>query len=86
MTITINLPPEIETQLTQKATKEGKHISEIATEIITHAIELELQDYQETIKGITQGLEDFEKKGNFCSFQDFINEQRIKYNLSWDKI
>ncbi len=85
MTITINLPPEIETRLTEKATKEGKHISEIATEIITHAIELELQEYQETIKCITQGLEDFEK-GNFCSFEDFTNEQRIKYNLSCDGI
>ena len=82
MAVTINLSPEIEIQLTQKATKEGKDISEIVTEIITHVIELELQDYQETIKGITQGLEDFEK-GNFSSFEDFTNEQRCKYNLSW---
>ncbi|MGI0479652.1 hypothetical protein ACN4EE_02560 [Geminocystis sp. CENA526] len=81
MTITLNLSPEIEIQLIQKATKEGKDISEIASEIISHAIELELQDYQETIKGITQGLEDFEK-GNFSSFEDFTNEQRRKYNLS----
>ncbi len=70
---TINLSPKIEIQLTQKATKEGKDISEIAAEIITHAIESELQDYQETIQGITQGLEDFEK-GNFSSCEDFTND------------
>lgn len=81
MTITINLRPEIETQLTQKATKQGKNISEIATEIITNAIELELQNYQETIEGITQGLEYFET-GNFRSFEEFTNEQCRKYNLS----
>ncbi|HEY9704831.1 MAG TPA: hypothetical protein V6C58_20490 [Allocoleopsis sp.] len=81
MTITINLRPEVETQLTEKATKQGKNISEIATEIITNALELELQEYEETIKGITQGLEDFET-GNFRSFEEFTNEQCRKYNLS----
>lgn len=81
MTITINLRPEIETKLTEKASKEGKPISEIATEIITRAIELEIQDYQETIKGITKGLKDFET-GNFRSFEEFTNEQCRKYNLS----
>jgi predicted transcriptional regulator len=70
MTITINLRPEIETQLTEKATKQGKDISEIVTEIITRAMELELQDYQETMKSITQGLKDFEV-GNFPSCEDF---------------
>jgi predicted transcriptional regulator len=81
MTITINLRPEIETQLNEKATKQGKDISEIATEIITNAIELELQDYQESIKGIAQGLEDF-NLGKFRSFDNFTNEQCRKYNLS----
>ena len=81
MTITINLRPEIETQLTEKAIKQGKNISEIATEIVTNAIKLELQDDQETIKDIAQGLEDFET-GNFRSFEDFADEQCGKYNLS----
>lgn len=69
MTITINLRPEIETQLTEKATKQGKDISEIVTEIVTHAMELELQNYQESIKSITEGLKDFEVS-NFRSFED----------------
>jgi predicted transcriptional regulator len=80
MTITINLSPEIETQLIEQATKQGKDISVMVTEIITRVMELESQDYQETIKGITQGLNDFEV-GNFRSFEDFAREQNKKYEL-----
>jgi len=81
MTIILNLSPEIETQLIKQATKQGKDISVIASEIITHALELELKDYQEAIKGIETGLNDFEI-GNFRNFEDFATEQSQKYNLS----
>lgn len=80
MTITINLSPEIETQLIEQATKQGKDVSVIIAEIITRVMELESQDNQETIKGITQGLNDFEI-GNFRSFEDFVREQSNKYEL-----
>jgi hypothetical protein len=40
----------------------------------------EEQDSEETVKGIQQGLDDFEA-GRFRSFQDFAQEQHHKYDL-----
>jgi hypothetical protein len=41
----------------------------------------EENDSEEAIKGIQQGLDDFEA-GRYRSFQDFADEQRNEYNLS----
>lgn len=81
MTIILHLSPEIETQLIKQATKQGKDVSIIASEIITHALELELKDYQEAIQGIETGLNDFQV-GKFADFEVFAQEQAEKYNLS----
>lgn len=81
MTITINLSPEIETQLINRATIQGKEVSIVASEIITSAIKSELHDSQEAIIGIEKGLNDFDK-GNFREFKKFAEEQSIKYDLS----
>ncbi|MBR8840750.1 MAG: hypothetical protein DSM106950_43995 [Stigonema ocellatum SAG 48.90 = DSM 106950] len=43
----------------------------------------EVQDSQEAIKGIQQGLDDFEA-GRFRSFDEFAEEQRRKYNIPAD--
>ncbi|MEH2299586.1 MAG: hypothetical protein V7K88_11255 [Nostoc sp.] len=46
-------------------------------------LEWEVQDSEAAIKGIQQGLEDFEA-GRFRSFDDFVDQQRRKYNLPAD--
>jgi hypothetical protein len=48
--------------------------------LLASILEWEEQDAAEAIKGIQQGLDDFEA-GKFRSFQDFTEEQRNKYNL-----
>ena len=80
MTIVINLTPELEQQLRKKATHQGQDISLVAAELLASVLEWEAQDSEDAIKGIQQGLDDFEA-GNFRSFDEFADEQRRKYNL-----
>ncbi|MDJ0578561.1 hypothetical protein [Crocosphaera sp.] len=81
MTITINLSPDLETKLQDKALQEGKEIHQVITELLTTLIEWEIEDSKEAIKGIERGLSDFEQ-GNYRSFDEFAKEQDEKYNLS----
>jgi predicted transcriptional regulator len=80
MTIVINLTPELEEQLRKKATHQGQDISLVAAELLASVLKWEAQDSEEAMKGIQQGLDDFEA-GNFRSFNEFADEQRRKYNL-----
>lgn len=80
MTIVINLTPELEAQLRRKATLLGQDINLMAAELLASVLGSEAQDSEEAIKGIQQGLDDFEA-GNFRSFNEFFDEQRRKYNL-----
>lgn len=80
MTIMINLTPELEEQLRKKATHQGQDISLVAAELLASVLQWEAQDSEDAIKGIQQGLDDFEA-GNFRSFNEFADEQRRKYNL-----
>jgi predicted transcriptional regulator len=83
MTIVIHLSPKLEALLRNRATQRGQDINFVASELLASALEWENQDSEEAIKGIQQGLDDFEA-GRFRSFQDFAEEQRCKYNLSAD--
>lgn len=83
MSIVVNLTPEIEAKLREKAIQQGRDISVVAAELITEILEGELQDTEEAVKGIQKGLNDFEA-GRFRSFDEFADEQRKKYNLSVD--
>jgi predicted transcriptional regulator len=80
MTILINLAPELEEQLRKKATHQGQDVSLVAAELLASVLKREAQDLEDSIKGIQQGLDDFEA-GNFRSFDEFADEQRRKYNL-----
>lgn len=79
MAIVITLNPELEALLRDKAAQRGQDINFVASELLTSILLWEAQDSEATIKGIQQGLEDFEA-GKFRSFQDFAEEQRHKYN------
>ncbi|MBW4443146.1 MAG: hypothetical protein KME10_18285 [Plectolyngbya sp. WJT66-NPBG17] len=77
MSIEITLTPELEEQLRKKALRQGQDISLVAVELLASVLAWEAQDSEEAIKGIQQGLDDFEA-GNFRSFDEFAAEQRRK--------
>ena len=81
MPITLNLSPDLEAKLQDKALQQGKEINQIITELLMTFLEEEIEDTNEAIKGIQQGLTDFEL-GNYRSFDEFAQEQAQKYNLS----
>ncbi|MBW4422985.1 MAG: hypothetical protein KME50_00575 [Nostoc desertorum CM1-VF14] len=83
MSIVITLSPELEALLRDKATRQGQDVSLVASELLTSVLEWEVQQSEEAIKGIQQGLDDFEA-GRFRSFHEFAQEQRRKYNLPAD--
>ena len=80
MAIVVSLSPELEARLREKAAQQGQDISFVAAELLENILDWELQDSEAAIQGIQQGLEDFEA-GRFSSFDDFSDEQRLKYNL-----
>jgi predicted transcriptional regulator len=80
MAIFVTLSPEIEALLYDKAARQGQDASLVAAELLASILAWEEQDLEEAIKGIQQGLDDFEA-GQFRSFQEFTEEQRRKYNL-----
>jgi predicted transcriptional regulator len=83
MPIVITLSPELEALLRDKAARQGQDVSLVASELLTSFLEWEVQESEAAIKGIQQGLDDFEA-GRFRSFHEFAQEQRRKYNLPDD--
>jgi predicted transcriptional regulator len=80
MAIVVTLSPELEALLRDRAAQRGQDVSFVASELLASVLAREGQDSEEAIKGIQQGLDDFEA-GRFRSFQDFAEEQHHKYNL-----
>jgi predicted transcriptional regulator len=83
MAIVINLSPELEVLLRDKAARQGQEVDFMASELLASALEWEKQDLEEAIEGIQEGLKDFEA-GRFRSFQNFAEEQQRKHNLLTD--
>ncbi|MEQ9482267.1 hypothetical protein [Coleofasciculus sp. F4-SAH-05] len=83
MAIVVTLNPELEALLRDKAARQGQDVGLVASELLARVLEWEEQDSEEAIKGIQQGLDDFEA-GRFRSFQEFADEQHRKYNLPAD--
>ncbi len=75
MTIVVSLSPELEARLHEKAAQQGQDVSLVASELLASVLEWEAQDLDNTIKGIQQGLDDFEI-GKFRSFHEFATAQR----------
>ncbi len=80
MTITINLAPEEEAKLHQKAVREGLNAEAVAHDVLVQALEWEALDRAEAVEGIKRGLADFEQ-GRFRRFSEFEAEQRVKHSL-----
>jgi predicted transcriptional regulator len=83
MAIVVTLSPELEARLRDKAVRQGQDVSIVASELLANILEWEAQESEEAIKGIQQGLDDFEA-GRFRSFDEFAEEQRRKYTLPAD--
>ncbi|MEM9091132.1 MAG: hypothetical protein AAGC93_20600 [Cyanobacteria bacterium P01_F01_bin.53] len=81
MTLTLNLPPNIEALLKQRADRTGQDVASIALAILAFGLSFDEKDFLAALEGIQQGLDDFEK-GQFSSFEDFIAEQNQKHGLS----
>ena len=80
MTLTISLPPEAEQRLREKAEREGQDTADAAAAMLVQALEWEAWDRADAVRGIQQGLDDFEA-GRYRPFSEFAEEQRRKYNL-----
>jgi predicted transcriptional regulator len=85
MTIVITLSPELETLLLDRAARQGQEVNLVASELLADVLEWQEQDSEEAVKVIQRGLDDFET-GRFRDFQEFAEEQRLKYNLPADSI
>lgn len=83
MSIVVTLSPELEALLRDKAARQCQDINLVASALLASVLEWEVQDSEEAVKGIQQGLNDFEAD-RFRSFHEFAQEQRRKYNLSAD--
>ncbi|MEQ8537370.1 MAG: hypothetical protein RIB93_07895 [Coleofasciculus sp. D1-CHI-01] len=83
MAIVVTLNPELEALLRDKAARQGQDVGLVASELLARVLEWEEQDSEEAIKGIQQGLDDFEA-GRFRSFQEFADEQRHKYSNCYE--
>ena len=80
MTITINLAPDEEAKLHQKAVHEGLDAEAVAHDVLVQALEWDIQDRAEAVAGIQRGMEDF-KQGRFRRFSEFEAEQRAEHAL-----
>ena len=83
MAIVVTLSPELEALLLDKAAQRGEDVNAIASELLASALEWEAQDSVEAVKGIQQGLDNFEAV-RFRSFDELAQEQRHKYDLPAD--
>ena len=81
MTITLDLPPQVEALLRQRAEATGQDLHHIAIAVLTLGRSLEDDDFFAELEGIQQGLNDFEQ-GHFSSFEDFIAEQNQRHGLT----
>lgn len=81
MSITLKLPPQVETLLRQRAEATGQDLHHIAVAVLTLGLSLEDDDFFAALEGIQQGLNDFEQ-GRFSSLEDFIAEQNQRHGLT----
>jgi predicted transcriptional regulator len=80
MSIVVTLNPKLEALLNSRAAQRGQDVNLVASELLARILDWEEKDSEEAIKGIQQGLNDFET-GKFQAFQTFAEKQRLKYNL-----
>lgn len=83
MSITINVTPELEQRLRDRAASEGQDVEVVAADLLAEALDWEQRDREAEDTGIQRGLDDF-AAGRYRPFEEFANEQRAKYGLAND--
>ncbi|MDM9384534.1 hypothetical protein QUB80_28100 [Chlorogloeopsis sp. ULAP01] len=83
MPIVVTLSLELEALLRDRAARQGQDVNLVASQLLASILQSEEQDSEEAIKGIQQGLDNFEE-GRFRAFESFAEEKRHKYKLSAD--
>ena len=81
MTLTINLPPEAEQRLKDRAAQQGQRAEEVAAAVLADVLSWDEEPSEEAVRGIQRGLDDF-AAGRFRPLGEFAAEQRRKYDLS----
>jgi hypothetical protein len=81
MSITLDLPPQVETLLRQRAETTGPDVGQIAIAVLAWGLSLDDEDFFVTLNGIQRGLNDF-GQGHFSTLDDFVAEQNQKYGLA----
>ncbi len=81
MTLTLQLPPELEALLRQRAERSGQDVDSMAIALLTFGLSFDDKDFSEALEGIQKGLDNFEQ-GQFFSFDEFVAEQERKRGIS----
>lgn len=79
MTLAIDLPPEVEERLRQRAARQGQDAATVAAAVLAEALEWETEEIMDATEGIQRGLEDF-AAGRYRGFNEFAEEQRRKHS------
>ncbi|MDQ2687599.1 MAG: hypothetical protein M3Y28_07005 [Armatimonadota bacterium] len=77
MTITIELAPQVETYLREKAARQGQDLEAVAGTTLAEAMTWEEQEFEETVAGIQRGL-DAAAAGREKPWEQYVTEQRAK--------
>ena len=78
--MTIQISPQIEAKLREKALQEGRNLNETVETLLDFALEWEIQERAETIAGIKRGLDAF-AQGKSRPFREFDTEMRNRHHL-----
>jgi predicted transcriptional regulator len=76
----VQLSEERQAQLNDYATRHGQDLSTALDEVLADALEWDRLEFEDTVRGIQQGLEDV-KAGRTQPASEVFEELRAKYGL-----
>lgn len=80
MTITLNLAPQVEAQLREKAARDGREAEAVAQTVLAQALEWESQERAEAAEGIKRGLDDF-AAGRYSPASQVFADIRTRHGI-----
>ena len=80
MIITIDLAPQVEAQLREKAAREGRNAEAVAQAVLAQALEWEAQERAEAAAGIQRGLDDF-AAGRYSPASQVFADIRARHGI-----
>lgn len=80
MTITLDLAPEVEAWLREKAARDGREKEVVAQAVLAQALEWEAQERAEAAEGIQRGLDDF-AAGRYSPASQVFADIRARHGI-----